>query len=338
MARKLAPVILLHFSRRSVYALRLTPKEEMANISIASYIVTVRRRRSKTKELLGNFEGTDLRDEVRTFFSSRKSPIHNKARKNLLQASVRVDEGDEISGIIRTGEYGHGSLIVDSDRKKLSYKRKPTDAEVLPFFFQFYLPPKEHFGLLLLQRFKTFGIRKIVAGDFIEFFSSRHPETLVHFNPIVHPKLLKEFSSRGKATKIKFRRHEIPQDVCDAFKNKISPGDGYVEYSIVARKEGSFNRLSQMFGGLGEAAPLSIPAPENFTDARRLVEMSLNGRKRTVDIANIQHLRTYFDVTDQLEFDSDAQPKFSSIHAVSKELLFDIWSFLKGTAADVFED
>jgi len=87
-----------------------------------------------------------------------------------------------------------------------------------------------------------------------------------------------------------------------------------------------------MFSKIGDGNISAIPTPENFTAARTLVEMSLNGRKRTLDVSNIQHLRTYFDITSDLEYDSDAHPKFDSIRAVSKELLADIWQTLKKTA------
>jgi hypothetical protein len=298
------------------------------NVSLATYTIVVRRRYNKEAEPIGQFEGADLLDFVREYLTNRKSPLNDKEKHHILRAEIHSDKNRQISGLIETGEYGYSSELFDTSKEKTAYRRKPTDADLLPFVFLFDLPKDEKNGIIILQRFKTYGIRKVFADDFSAFFSSRFPNSIVEIQPIVPKALLEKFTKESSATKIRFRKLHIPQDICDALANGITPKDGYVEYSIIAKKGG---RFKGMFTKKDNAQLLAVSSEAGFTPDRTLVEVNVNGKKRTLDIADLNRLRAYFEITDEVQFGIDGHPTYESVLQASNDLLADLWTVSKGT-------
>jgi hypothetical protein len=301
----------------------------MSNISVATYSISVSKRFSRAREPISNFDNADLLDVILRFLKARKSPVNDEETKHLIRMGDPKIEGRQICGLVETGDYGYSSEGFDTEKEKVSYHRRPMDADLKPFFYLFDLPKDETRGLIALQRFKTFGIRKLLMGDFAVYFQKLHPEYSVRTEPILHPKLLKQFTDDGTATKIRLRKFHIPKDVCDAMNNRIKPEDGYVEYSIIAKKGGSFNKIKDLFGANSQ---LFTVEPGGFTPDKALVEVTLNGRKRTLDISDLNKLRTYFDITGEVEMSASGHPKFESIRDISKGILVDIWPVIKGAS------
>jgi hypothetical protein len=303
---------------------------KVANISVATYTISVSKKFSRKPEPLDNFENADLFEFLLKFLKDRNSPLNDKEAKFIISANAPKVDGRQISGIVETGDYGYSSELYDTEKKQLAYHRKPADADLKPFFYLFDLPKGQTRGLVVLQRFKTFGIRGLLAGDFSKYFEKHYPNSSVHIEPIVHPKIWQQFADGGSATKIRLRKFNIPQDICDMMKHGIKPDDGYVEYSIIAKKGNTFNVLKKMLGGNPKEL-LMLEAPD-FKPDKTLVEVTLNGRKRTLDIADITKLRTYFDVTEDVKIAKNGHPEFDSILEISKGILVDIWPLIKGAA------
>jgi hypothetical protein len=301
----------------------------MANISLATYTISVRRKRSKHCETLSNVGGEDFLKFLYTFFQNSKSPLLNPSAKSLIKVTRLANANREISGIIETGLYGHTSDLYDTTTDKTSYRRKTIDAEMLPFFFSAYIPPNESTGVLILQRFKTFGIQKIISDNLGTLFSDKYPDLMLDIEPIIHPELLREFTTSGTATKIRFRQMKIPQDICDVYQNKLRPDDGYVEYSIIAKKQKNFRSLD-LFSRASGKTLLTIPKPDNFTPDQTLLEIALNGKKRTIDIADAKKLRMYLDISGEVKIGRNGHPLYDSIHDISKGVLKDLWNTIKG--------
>jgi hypothetical protein len=193
--------------------------------------------------------------------------------------------------------------------------------------YLFDLPKGQTSGLIVLQRFKTFGIRKMLAGDFTKYFDQHYSNSSVHISPIAHPKVMAQFEG-GSTNKIRLRKFLIPQDICDQMKNGTKPTDGYVEYSIIAKKGKGFNLADKLFHRKDNQM-LVIDAP-HFKAEKTLVEVKMNGRTRTLDVADPTKVRAYFDITKEVNIADDGHPKFDSILKISQALLVDIWAIING--------
>jgi hypothetical protein len=93
--------------------------------------------------------------------------------------------------------------------------RTPREAGMLPFYFLFRLPQGADEGLLILQRFSNFGIRRILAYDLNGYFSKFYPDYLIQLNPLIAPEVWKTYLSDGRILNIRFVKFGVPTDLAD---------------------------------------------------------------------------------------------------------------------------
>src|SRR5436190_13706464 len=132
----------------------------MREIAIATYTVEIGRKHSPKRERLDDFDGNDALKLFDDFLRTVQAPINDQENETLLKVRDYDVDGRVISGIIETGEYGYGSDLLDVKTHKRVFRRLPNQAEMLPFFFELFLPSSRNQGLLALQRFGNFGIRE----------------------------------------------------------------------------------------------------------------------------------------------------------------------------------
>ncbi len=298
----------------------------MKSIALATYRIEVRKKNARQGEVLSNFDGEDLLKLLNQFFNGRSSPLNDKDAKTVLKVRNFSQSNRNLSGIIETGEYGFTSDIYDTDTQKVAHKRTETQAGMLPFFFQAYVPLNGNLGVLCLQRFGNYGIRHVLTKHVHNFFASRHPAYGIHLDPVVHPDELKALAEGGALKRITFRTLKIPPDLADNMHVKINPKDAYVEYSIVAKRRSvlsGFHKILASLAGDDNKRP-HIVEPKGFEQSRVLFEVKLGGRMRTVDITNLSKIRSYYDITNDVEL-KKGHPEFSSIKKVSQEVVQEVF-------------
>jgi hypothetical protein len=298
----------------------------MPTISLATYVVRVNRKRKPEKEKLGEIDGHDLLILLEKFLKGRSILKKDADQKHVLQVRKYSIQGREITGQIETGEYGYGATLFDTTNAKVSYTRSVFDAEMLPFFFLGHFPKDKKTGVLIFQRFKSFGIRKLFAQDFGKSFEEACPEFSLKIEAIVPPKLVAALSGNGKVSRLRFREFKIPKDVCDVFDRQITPEDGYREYSIIIKDKLTLSDIKAHLKGSGKTTLLSIPLPKNFHPKSALIDVEINGKKRTINIQNLTKFRAYFDISPDVRLGNDGHPEFESVAQISRDLLNDIWT------------
>jgi len=304
----------------------------MPSISLATYIVRLTHRHQAESLPLDEFREVDLFTLFREYLDSIKGVRQTSGAKSLLRASDVKEDERKISGKVWTGDYGHTSELVDAETGSVNYERQTTDAEMMPFFFLAHFPEDEPRGILMLQRFGNFGAYTSFARSLKDQVSSRNSEVTLHLEETVHPELIRQFGADGLPTRIRLRKHKLPQDICDRFENKVRPDQAYLEVSIIARKKGGLLNLRELFDGLSDGKILSIPDFGNIEPDQKLIEISLNGKKRTIDVQNPKKIRSYFDITDDVKLGPDGHPVHEEVEQIAVEILGDLWAALKGVA------
>lgn len=146
----------------------------------------------------------------------------------------------------------------------------------------------------------------------------------------MHPAQLGAYSKHGVVKRLVFRRLQLPSDICDAY--DVQPDEAYAEYAIVARRDANLPFLRNFLRRLTEKGDgaLHIEEPPHFEPDQVLLEVDLNGHRRTIDIRQTHKLRAYFDVTDKVTRGADGHPTFRSMSRQCDELVTDIWRTLRG--------
>jgi len=302
----------------------------MKRTTLAAYTIQCSPKHSRNKYFeLNNVEGRDLHALIGEFLTATKREYaHDAENKFLLGSTKYIVEDRFLHGTTQTGEYGFSSTLYDITKEKPTYKRGPKEAELLPFYFQFYLPAGQTTGVLILERFGQFGIRKMLADELRRFLSEKIPAVSICIEPLVDVEFVKKLVHDGNIKRIRFRKLTIPAELCDRYGHKIQPDDGYVEYAIVAKKESILAAFHEMFGG--NAAQYQIEDPPNFESDRVLIEVDLAGSKRTIDISDLAKMRSYYEVSEDVKFGDDGHPIYESIKAEATKLCKDLWRQMVG--------
>lgn len=250
------------------------------------------------------------------------------------QRVIRVAQFDHngrlIKGIFEAGEYGYTADLVDVKTGQVTYSRKTTDAELLPFYFRVWAPETGDRAILLLQRFRQFGVRSAFWFDFNDFFPYGE-EIGLELNPLVHSQLIEEVFKDATIRRLRFIKFSLPSDVTDRLfeYQQVHEEDGHLEFVVAAKRRGRLpivQAIKDFLNGEGQLSSI-IELPDFDYDTIK-VELDVDGRTRTIDLAEPAGIRSYYDVTSDVSVDASGHPDFESIDVAAEELLLDLQSDL----------
>lgn len=95
----------------------------------------------------------------------------------------------------------------------------------------------------------------------------------------------------------------------------------------------TFKDITDRLKGSGKTAFLQVPLPKKFKPDAVLLEVELNGKKRTINIENLKKIRAYFDITADVKMGTNGHPEFDSIAGITRDLVNDLWQVLRGVYA-----
>lgn len=301
----------------------------MTRFSLASYSIRVKdKKRNSYVPRIDNFAGgADIFDIIDRYLNNLKNNLaHDHEHKKLMRV-IRLNSNQRIlNSIIETGEYGYESNLCDINNGSVSHKRQIHEAEMMPFYFLISLPRNVDEGIIILQRFKQFGIRKILLEDFNNYFTSQCPNFSIETNPLIPEQLVSQYLHDGRITKIRFIRFNIPKDIADAYdtQDHVEEG-GYTELIASAKRNKYlpiFGRIQEFLNGNRELR--RIIELQNFEYDTVKVEVEINKNHRTIDLANLHKIRAYYDITEEVLISDSGHPSFDSIDNVAMRLLKDL--------------
>jgi len=273
---------------------------------------------------LSGFDGChDFYKDLIGFFKEIQSNTLNRTYKKYMKSMKVEKDGRIISGIVESGAYGRTSNIRDVETDDLTYKKRSEDADVLPFYFLFYIPEDKNEGILLLQRTGNFGIRTSV-GNFLEpYFRKRHKGYGVELNALIREELTKQALRSGSIKKLRCVKYCAPLDRIDGLDEGHKEISSNMEIVLSANRIPVVGRIQKLF------EPKSGISVKNLVEIRDFdfkydtvkVEVEVEGSTRTFDLGKLQKTRTYYDITDFIKLGSDEQPIFESIDKEAKVFL-----------------
>lgn len=301
----------------------------MPNIYLTAYTVRLIDKNTGQRQQIHNFfQGQDLFTVMRHYLNLLENEpiLLEDAQKSFrITRNVPDPTNRKISGIAHNGDYGYSSEIRNIQTNEVTYNRTIEDAELLPFYFLVHLPRGANEGVLVLQRFGVNGIKTVFTDYFREIFSEVYPDTFFDIYPLTPQSVIDEVINNGRFTKIRFIRHGVPTDIADIYS---ADGDleeeGYFEQSIQVKRKGSLRigeRLTQFLNGQRPITAI-YELPYDYETVK--VEVELNGRYRTIDLAHLERFRANYDISDEVEMGANGHPTFESIDSSALRLLDDL--------------
>ena len=242
--------------------------------------------------------------------------LRKVARIDKLEISGRITQG-----IVKTGDFGYSSDIVDSVSGDTTYTRSTREADVIPFFFLFWIPEDYDEGIVILQNSGVFGIVGCIRRMIGLRFNSAFKNHRLHINPLIPKKAVTSMIKEGRIAKARFVKFGLPQDKADAIGHGHAESSFDVELVISAKEKNDVpirERLSQFLSGKRDIS--SVLEMEAFAYDTLKLEVDLDGRSVTVDLSDFGRARPTYSVTN-IEYGLDGHPKYESVKGEAIYLL-----------------
>ncbi|MDF5734538.1 MULTISPECIES: hypothetical protein [unclassified Nostoc] len=274
---------------------------------------------------LNCFNGHDDLLTVMSIFIQKLTINRKNDTYNIyMKASNIQEEGRSISGLIESGIYGISSNLRDVDTDSITYKKKKSDAEVLPFYFLIYIPKDTNEGILLLQRTGKYGIRTHFGIFLDKYFSDKFPGFAVEINTLVQEEIIKRILYGGTIKKVRCVKYQAPIDRVDGLDEGHQEIPYNMEIVLSANKIPFMGKIQNFFNSTSSVKSLIELRDFNFDYDTVKVDVDLDGSLRTFDLGCLQRARAYYDISDQVVIDSDDYPTLQSIQTITKIYLKEV--------------
>lgn len=312
----------------------------MARYSLAAYTLRVKDKANNQYVQIDNFNnGIDIFNVFNTYLSNlTTNSAHDSRERKLLRVENLTAHPREriLNGIIGTGEWGYESVLYDITRDLESHRRRTNEAEILPFYYLINLPRNSNDGIIILQRFQQFGIRGVLLKDFNTYFDSQWPEFKIEINPLVPEQLVTQYLSEGRITKLRFIQFRLPNDLANFYESQDHiEEEGHTELVVCAKRNRYIPVVSRIQEYMDHRRELRrLIELQNFEYDTVKVEVMIHKNRRTIDLSNLNKIKAYYDITEELQVSDTGHPQFDSIDNIAESLLRDLTAALYGEPND----
>lgn len=313
-------------------------------ISLAAYSIRIREYHSDQYIPFDQFEETkDFKDFIEEYLKSTDVKLDNDAES---QRMFRIDvkktmfRNRILEGYIETGEYGYESVFIDQKGTQ-KFRRESGMAEMLPFYFSLWMPRNKTTGILIIQRFGSYGASDAFKKSLIKYLRSSQARVNIEISQVITAKAIKKILSSSAVRKITFRKYQMPTDYATYFdKGHLDENIGYAEVSLVAGRNHDLPVHKWVNKILGDKEidylveekidpgknktrqeppkrkenrkPIKSGAIGQNPDSIK-VEFAIGNGSRTIDLHNLNIFRSYFDITEKVRLDANGHPNLKSL-------------------------
>lgn len=304
------------------------------SVSLAMYGINVKSEDSKKFYTLNkipkkNYNNSyfDLLDALKKSFGDLNDSDEFYKSKNIeedngnrifLSEFYELDEFENrgIYGIVNFGNFGNEKEVHDITKKKNTENSRiitRNEGVFEPYYFLLMIPKNVNEGILILEQKRGVGIKGIFTSVFLD--------SLVNYTDYAHcnislsrvfPEELKEhFYVKGNLKSIKLIKNKIPDDICDNLNTAVKNIETIIKIDdkkITPKEYFDKNRGN-------------ILSFESFDYDIIKAQSEYNGKRKTFILTNPDSLIPYLDITNEIEFSDNGNPKLKSIHKVAIEHL-----------------
>lgn len=321
------------------------------NISLSSYTIRVRGKANPNQAVkTDNFAAEkdlekdlfdvcyDYLNDLKVDFSPRQLKLKlspDPIEQKLMVVTELYSSGRYLYGLVRTGDYGYESTLINIDTGKVAHQRKSREAELVPFYFLIYLPHNADEGVVILQRFRAVGIREVFLSSFErhfkEMFGIERDSFRMEINPLVEARLINEYMKNSTLKKIRMVQFKMHSDIAEAMNLQDHLEEiGTIEISISARPNGALkglkDKVTEVFKHRANLEGL-IEFPKMAYDTVKC-EVDIDGARRTIDLASPFEGAASYDISNQVEIEN-GHPVFDSINEVAHKYCSRVYGSLK---------
>lgn len=236
---------------------------------------------------------------------------------------VHAPSAGNAKGIIRYGQSGFESDLIDLRTRASNYKRKTTDIEMIPLFYEFWHPSPHDFILAFFQSFQGRSCINLLETAMKSSYQDLNPLLSLRIRKLM-PAGLGGVYDQSPVKSLKLLRRNAPSDVAEKYLKTKVDGPIDFELTVKARRGGNLGRFAPLARRLSPTDGSVVEFDGvDFPDAT--ADIKFGGGIRKVGVFGSSSDVGVIDLTDVVKRDSNGHPKFESISAESTKLLADFF-------------
>lgn len=302
--------------------------------SLTIYHISVNPRRKRNERfVLSDIEGQSLYSLTDQFLKSwliQGNSIQNSEKlKKVSRIGINGSKpiyfptGDQIYGIIESGEYGQEMDVININDGSLKHTILQEEASMIPFFFLFHLPEDSKDGFLILQKNGNVGIQTILTSEYVGYLEANlKTECTIKIQPFAISALINKNLLRiSEAKSIIIKNKGL--NIFDQVGLGLLEDNGVcseVKYTL------GKNRLFDISKWLPKVMNKETPEkdenvlPISSTDICLEVKMP-NGDLRKLSLGNLSNIGTSLTLPKDIPLNSKGYPRIDDMRNEAMKLL-----------------
>lgn len=293
------------------------------DVGIDIYTVSMRRLRSNAGLPFENFDGA--KSSTLGSLGAALTPLVMGNYKGVpektmtVKGLVKSDTG--YSGVVSIGTYGRSSDVVDVNDGKMAFAKDKHHADTTPYYFRIHLPKKGSTGLFAAQRLGQSGAGTALKAAFADYFLAAHPDFRLHIGSVTPDYIMDKLIANGTPKAVRFIKHSVPADFADVVSGKSKETEGSVEVIIRPKNDRLFRKTKIKSALRSVDGISSLYAFDAFEPDDVKMQILVDGKIRTVNLANRGKMRSSFDITTDVQLGQSGFPDPDSVAECVEDLL-----------------
>jgi hypothetical protein len=222
-------------------------------IGIRVYLITLRHKQNRRKQVSFNDPGLMSSGPkfIDDFVSTHVDAMDNEDRDRswYMEEKEHVGLGSS-RGYIHYGTYGFESNFIDNKTKVRNYRRRVTDVEEIPLFFEFWCPPKTDHAFAAFQSFQGRSCIHLVTHRMEELFEAKNPDYVLRFKKLLPNDVSASAYYSAPVKRLWLIKRNYSADLAEKYLPSKPPRDVNFEISLTAKRKSSLGPFSN-FAGAG---------------------------------------------------------------------------------------
>lgn len=227
-----------------------------------------------------------------------------------------------IDGIIESGDYGTQEDIININSGASQYTKKLQDATLIPFYFMIYVLPHASEGYLIVERIGTLGISSLLRTAIDKFIGPQLIECYtLNIEPYLVPQMLKiGLDAVGGAKKVRLKG--VDKNQFKDLKTEQNFGECTTEVIFTAPKNKTILDIIPIIQNLTKSKENHESMRVNNIECLDVAfELNINGKSRTITVADMKSLGMNLDITQQVKLGPTNYPTYECLSKEAHTIL-----------------
>lgn len=269
-----------------------------------------------------------LKPFLTAFIGGRKRVIQNAEMERSWYFEEKKAEGSGKSrGYVHYGTFGFASRMVDTLTQAETYKRKVTDVEEVPLYYEFWSPDKGKHALAAFQSFQGRSCVSLVMNAMKEAFETANPGYLFRYYKLLPNDRRGSLYSGAGVKRVHLIKRNASGDLANRIMNEPRPVD--LEIILSAKRMMSMGPLGEVSKSIRENVE-GVVVYEGMKFDEVSADVKIGNRTLPVGIFGGDGNAGVIELTEVVDKGVDGHPTFDSLAEHTQNILVHFQSILSG--------